>query len=94
MPNSNVVLEFRPMRAWAGGRALHHVGSNTVNFCEIWLAPAKDFGVVVACNEGNPDAADACEAVSTALIQRFLGVDPGPLDSARDRRNPVSKPKG
>jgi CubicO group peptidase (beta-lactamase class C family) len=85
---------FRPLRAWAGGRALHHVGSNTVNFSEIWLAPAKDFGVIVACNEGNPDAADACEAVCTALIQRFLGVDPGPLDSARDRRNPVSKPKG
>lgn len=85
---------FRPLRAWAGGRALHHVGSNTVNFSEIWLAPAKDFGVVVACNEGNPDAADACEAVCTALIQRFLGVDPGPLESARDRRNPVSKPKG
>ena len=85
---------FRPLRAWAGGRTLHHVGSNTVNFSEIWLAPAKDFGVLVCCNEGSPEAADACEAVCGALIERFLGVNPGPLDSARDRRNPVTKPKG
>jgi CubicO group peptidase (beta-lactamase class C family) len=85
---------FRPLRSWAGGRALHHVGSNTVNFSEIWLAPSKDFGVLVCSNEGSPDAVDACEAACTALIQRFLGVNPGPLDSARDRRNPVSKPKG
>jgi CubicO group peptidase (beta-lactamase class C family) len=84
---------FRPLRAWAGGRALHHVGSNTVNFCEIWLAPALDFGVLVCSNEGSPDAAEACEAASAALIQRFLGVDPGPLESARDRRNPVMPPK-
>jgi len=85
---------FRPMRPWAGGRALHHVGSNTVNFSEIWLSPAKDFGVLVCCNEGSPDAVDGCEAACAALIRRFLGVDPGPLESARDRRNPVPKPKG
>ncbi|MFM7806898.1 MAG: hypothetical protein ACKPEA_03075, partial [Planctomycetota bacterium] len=85
---------FRPSRTWAGGRTLHHVGSNTVNFSEIWLAPEKDFGVLVCCNEGSPEAADGCEAACAALIQRFLGVDPGPLESARDRRNPVPKPKG
>mgnify|MGYP003337804424 CR=1 FL=1 len=85
---------FRPKRDWAGGRTLHHVGSNMVNFCEIWLAPDKDFGVMVCCNEGNPEAAEATEAACSALIKRFLGVDPGPLKSARDRTNPVKKPKG
>jgi hypothetical protein len=85
---------FRPKRDWAGGRTLHHIGGNVVNFSEIWLAPQKDFGVMVACNEGNPDAAEATEAVCAALIRRFLGVDPGPLNSARDRSNPVKKPKG
>jgi|GEM_PF-653942 len=85
---------FRPYRAWAGGRTLHHVGGNMVNFSEIWLAPSKDFGVMVACNEGNPESAEACEAVAAALIERFLGVAPGPLNSARDRTNPVKKPKG
>ncbi len=85
---------FRPKRDWAGGRTLHHVGSNMVNFSEIWLAPSKDFGVMVCCNEGNPDAAEAVDAVCSALIKRFLGVDPGPLNPARDRTNPVKKPKG
>ena len=85
---------FRPKRDWAGGRTLHHIGGNMVNFSEIWLAPQKDFGVMVCCNEGNPDAADATEAVCAALIKRFLGVDPGELKSARERNTPIRKPKG
>ena len=84
---------FRPKRDWAGGRALHHVGSNVVTFSEIWLAPEKDFGVMVACNEGNPEAGEACDAAAAALIERFLGVAPGPLNSARDRSNPVKRGK-
>lgn len=84
---------FRPKREWIGGRALHHVGSNMVTFSEIWLAPAKDFGVMVACNEGNPDAAEACDAAAATLIERFLGVAPVPLDSARDRNNPAKRGK-
>jgi CubicO group peptidase (beta-lactamase class C family) len=84
---------FRPKRDWVGGRALHHVGSNVVTFSEIWLAPEKDFGVMVACNEGNPEAGEACDAAAAAMIERFLGVAPGPLNSARDRSNPVKKGK-
>ncbi|MFM7809291.1 MAG: serine hydrolase domain-containing protein [Planctomycetota bacterium] len=84
---------FRPKRDWAGGRTLHHIGGNMVNFSEIWLAPDKDFGVMVCCNEGNADAADTTEAVCSALIKRFLGVDPGELKSARERTNQVRKPK-
>ena len=85
---------FRPKRDWAGGRTLHHIGGNVVNFSEIWLAPQKDFGVMVCCNEGNPEAAEATEAACAALIRRFLGVDPGELNSARDRGSPQKKPKG
>ncbi len=34
-------------RPWAGGRVLTHAGSNTMWFCVTWLAPARDFAVLV-----------------------------------------------
>src|SRR5688572_18031048 len=36
---------------WAGGPALTHAGSNTMWYAVAWLAPGKDFAVVVACNQ-------------------------------------------
>ncbi len=46
---------------WAGGSALTHAGSNTMWFAVAWLAPAKDFAVLVACNQANAAACnDAC----------------------------------
>jgi CubicO group peptidase (beta-lactamase class C family) len=35
-----------PERGWAGGRAIHHGGDNTMNFALIWGSPKKDFAVV------------------------------------------------
>jgi CubicO group peptidase (beta-lactamase class C family) len=59
-------------RSWAGGKALNHAGSNTMNFCVCWLAPAKKFGVLVCTNQGGDTAFKACDAVASALIQRHL----------------------
>jgi len=50
---------------WAGGPALTHAGSNTMWFAVAWLAPAKDFAVVIACNQAN---AEACNDAAVALI--------------------------
>ncbi len=50
---------------WAGGPALTHAGSNTMWFAVVWLAPAKDFAVLVACNQAN---AEACNDACLALI--------------------------
>jgi CubicO group peptidase (beta-lactamase class C family) len=50
---------------WAGGPALTHGGSNTMWYAVVWLAPGKDFAVVVACNQAN---ADACNDAAIALI--------------------------
>src|SRR6185312_6540862 len=50
---------------WAGGRALTHAGSNTMWFAVVWLAPAKDFAVLVACNQVNDKA---CNDAVLALI--------------------------
>jgi CubicO group peptidase (beta-lactamase class C family) len=50
---------------WAGGPALTHAGSNTMWYAVAWLAPAKDFAVVIACNQAN---AEACNDAAIALI--------------------------
>jgi CubicO group peptidase (beta-lactamase class C family) len=63
------VVDQRP---WAGGRVLTHNGSNTMWFCVTWIAPERDFAVLVTCNEGGDDAAKACDEASAALIQDHL----------------------
>jgi len=53
-------------RPWAGGPALNHAGSNLQNYAIVWMAPAKDFAVLVMTNQG--DTFDACDATAAALI--------------------------
>ena len=55
-------------RPWAGGRALTHAGSNTQNFAVAWMAPLRDFAVVVTTNQGGDEAFKGCDAVAGALI--------------------------
>lgn len=55
-------------RPWAGGRTLSHSGSNTMWYCVTWIAPDKDFAVLVTCNEGGDEAAKACDEAAGALI--------------------------
>ena len=57
-----IVADGQP---WAGGPALTHAGSNTMWFAVAWLAPEKDFAVLVACNQAN---AEACNDAVVALI--------------------------
>ena len=56
---------------WAGGPALTHSGSNTMWMAVVWLAPAKDFGVVVACNQANGEACN--DAVLALIADHFNG---------------------
>jgi CubicO group peptidase (beta-lactamase class C family) len=55
-------------RPWAGGRALTHSGSNTYWYVTVWLAPARDFGILVAANRGDGEVARACDESVGALI--------------------------
>jgi CubicO group peptidase (beta-lactamase class C family) len=55
-------------RSWAGGRALNHAGSNTQNFALAWLAPAKDFAVLITTNQAGGDTFKACDDAAAALI--------------------------
>jgi len=56
-------------RPWADGRVLTHNGSNTMWYCVVWIAPKKNFAVLVATNAASPDASKACDAAASALIQ-------------------------
>lgn len=62
-------------RDWAGGRALTHTGSNTMNFSVVWMSPARDFAVLVCVNQGGDTAARAADEAAWGLI-RDLGVGP------------------
>jgi CubicO group peptidase (beta-lactamase class C family) len=56
-------------RDWAGGRVLTHAGSNTMNFAVVWMAPNRDFAVLVATNQGGEKAEEACDKAAAALIE-------------------------
>jgi len=58
-------------RDWAGGKALNHNGSNTMNYCVAWLAPAKKFGVLVCSNQGGDAAAKATDEAAYAMNLRY-----------------------
>lgn len=56
-------------RPWAGGKALTHAGSNGMWYSVIWLAPQRDFGIIVLTNQGGESAEKACDDVASALIK-------------------------
>lgn len=63
-------------RPWAKGKAagdtgrvLQHNGSNTMWYCSAWVAPERQFAVIVACNQGDGEALSACDQAAAALIQ-------------------------
>jgi CubicO group peptidase (beta-lactamase class C family) len=59
-------------RSWAGnGPALNHAGSNNQNFAIVWMAPAKDFAVLVATNQAGGETFNACDAATWAMIQDY-----------------------
>ncbi len=59
-------------RPWGGGRVLTHSGSNTLWFCTVWIAPERDFAVLVMTNQGGDKAAKACDEACAAMIQDHL----------------------
>jgi CubicO group peptidase (beta-lactamase class C family) len=58
-------------RAWGGeGVVLTHNGTNIMWYAVTWIAPEKDFAVLVACNKGGDEAAKACDQAAAAMIKR------------------------
>lgn len=59
-------------RSWAEGTVLTHAGSNTMFFAVMWIAPQKDFAVVVCTNAGGEVAEKAVDGAAETLIGEFL----------------------
>jgi CubicO group peptidase (beta-lactamase class C family) len=59
-------------REWGGGKVLTHAGSNTMHLAVAWLAPQRDFAVLVVTNQGGPAAYKACDEAASALINLHL----------------------
>ncbi|MEW5817954.1 MAG: serine hydrolase domain-containing protein [Spirochaetota bacterium] len=55
-------------RDWGGGTVLNHNGSNLLFIAKVWVAPKRDFAILVCANEGL-DASEAMDEVVTQLIQ-------------------------
>ncbi|MDF1798520.1 MAG: serine hydrolase [Planctomycetota bacterium] len=64
---------FTAQRAWAGGTALTHAGSNTMFYTVIWLAPERGFAAVAMTNMAGAEASAVCDAAVGTLIEDFLG---------------------
>src|SRR3954471_1441132 len=60
-------------RKWAGGDALMHTGSNTMWYCAIWVAPARNAAFVAATNTASDLADDGCDAAIKAMVDRIVG---------------------
>ena len=56
-------------RDWAGGMAMQHSGSNTMNYATVWIAPQRDFAILACTNQAGDAGAAACDAAVTALIE-------------------------
>ncbi|MDI6449606.1 serine hydrolase domain-containing protein [Anaerobaca lacustris] len=56
-------------RPWGGGTVLTHAGSNTMFYAVIWIAPQKDFAVVVCTNAGGDAAEKAVDHAAAILIR-------------------------
>jgi CubicO group peptidase (beta-lactamase class C family) len=69
-------------RPWAAAskdgsrRVLMHAGSNTMWYCVAWVAPERDFAVLVACNQGGDAAVKATDAAAALLIKEFGTLEP------------------
>jgi len=52
----------------ARGVCYTHTGSNTTWFAVAWLAPERDFAVLVATNRAGASASSACDGIVGALV--------------------------
>lgn len=71
-------------QSWANGKVLTHAGSNELWYAKVWIAPSRNFAILVAMNIGGDKAAKAANAVGLALVKKFLGItDLQAVDSSK-----------
>ena len=55
-------------REWAGGKTLSHVGDNTMNYANAWIAPQRDFAILVCVNQSGSHLLNATDEAVRAMI--------------------------
>jgi CubicO group peptidase (beta-lactamase class C family) len=70
--NGSAAGWFVVERGWAGGLALNHRGSNTMNYAIVWLAPNRARGIVMATNGASPDAASILDQLSAWMVTQYI----------------------
>jgi CubicO group peptidase (beta-lactamase class C family) len=56
-------------RSWGGGKVLTHAGDNTMNFANVWVAPKRDFAILLCVNQSGQSAFKATDDAIGALIE-------------------------
>ena len=56
-------------REWGGGTVFNHAGDNTMNFANVWIAPQRDFAILVCVNQSGDTAFKASDEAVGALIK-------------------------
>ncbi|HOK77637.1 MAG TPA: hypothetical protein PLW35_07940, partial [Verrucomicrobiota bacterium] len=51
-----------------GGTVPNHPGCNSMNYANVWLAPKRDFAIMVCVNQGDDAAFKATDEAVRALI--------------------------
>lgn len=57
-------------RAWVGGEALWHTGSESAWVAEVWLVPGRDFAMAAFANADGPGSREAVHAALEAFVTR------------------------
>lgn len=61
-------------RDWAAGKALHHSGTNNMNYAVVWVSPKKKFAVMAATNQGGDKAFKACDKAVSEMINKITSA--------------------
>jgi CubicO group peptidase (beta-lactamase class C family) len=56
-------------RSWGGGVVLNHGGDNTMNYANAWVAPKKNFAILVCVNQSGDTAFRASDEAVGAMIK-------------------------
>jgi CubicO group peptidase (beta-lactamase class C family) len=59
-------------RDWGGGTVFNHGGSNTMNFANVWIAPGRDFAILVCVNQGGDAGFKASDEAVSELINFYF----------------------
>lgn len=58
-------------RPWAGGRTLHHTGSNTQWYTNIWIAPDANWACIVSINFGGTQSFEKTDRIVGYLTSLY-----------------------